>query len=94
MLEQISAQQLNVEPVANLHCARMGVHIDQTGHQPPLADQLRIRHGIRRPPIAIGIQIDWLTLGQRETPDPQHPHAADTTARGESCERADGQCKQ
>ena len=74
-MAQIVAEQFLIERAPGFLChPRVGVGVDQAGQEPAFADQFRAADRIGRPTVAIGIQVDGLTAGQRMPPDPQDRH--------------------
>jgi hypothetical protein len=87
MICEIGAKDLEVERTGALD-AGMGMGVDEPRQQPALTDELGIGHRVGRPPIAVGIQIDNLAVGQGATSNSQNSHQAKL---GDACPLVDGQ---
>lgn len=76
MVVQILAEQPLVEGApGRLFHAGMGVGVDQAGQQPALAHQFGLPDRFVRPPVAIGVQVNGLSVRQCVSSNPQDGHA-------------------
>lgn len=74
MLSQVLTQQLLIQRLAGALRTGMGVRVNQAGQQPALARQFRARDRIGGPPIPVSVQVNSLSAGKRDPPDPQNRH--------------------
>jgi hypothetical protein len=74
MLPQVLTQQFLIQRLARRLRTRMGMSVNQARQQPALRDKLRAGHRVGGPPVPVGIQVDCITVRQREPANPGNRH--------------------
>jgi glycopeptide antibiotics resistance protein len=77
---EVVTQDVVVQWPARRLGSRVGVRVDESGQHPAFGDEFRAGHPARGPPVAVGVEIDRLAVGQAEPANAQHRHHATSAA--------------